>query len=203
MDNVACSGDELNIGQCRHRGFNIHNCNHDEDAGVVCSCKCKLCGQRLLNTTEWGNADASSEWSEEYSSGRAFQQWIAGDKPWISKKLPATVWYRFDKKITLAKISFNSECRPNGDGYEQLGLPPETFDVVASDDCHNWMVLRTVDAAGFTGSGQTKSWEIPCENQGEYYCYGIHTTRVITQGVRAVGVAITNIKMYSLIWTPL
>merc|ERR1719334_37385 len=75
MDNVACSGDELNIGQCRHRGFNIHNCNHDEDAGVVCSCECKLCGQRLLNTTEWGHANASSEWSEDYPAGRAFQPW--------------------------------------------------------------------------------------------------------------------------------
>ena len=37
LDNVACDGSELNIAQCRHRGFNVHNCDHDEDAGVVCS----------------------------------------------------------------------------------------------------------------------------------------------------------------------
>jgi len=37
LDNVACDGSELNIAQCRHRGFNVHNCDHNEDAGVVCS----------------------------------------------------------------------------------------------------------------------------------------------------------------------
>jgi len=37
LDNVVCTGDEENIAQCRHRGFNVSNCNHDEDAGVICS----------------------------------------------------------------------------------------------------------------------------------------------------------------------
>ena len=170
MDNVACSGDELNIGQCRHRGFNIHTCYHDEAAGVVCSCECKLCGQRLLNTTEWGNANASSEWSEEYSAGRAFQPWIEGMKPWTSEKLPATVWYRFDQKFRLANISFSSSLI--------WGRAPDTFEVVASDDCVSWYILKRVQGAGFTSSGQTKSWTIPCEKQGDYYCYGIRTTKV-------------------------
>ena len=39
LDNVACNRNEANIAQCRHRGFNVHNCDHDEDAGVVCSGK--------------------------------------------------------------------------------------------------------------------------------------------------------------------
>merc|ERR1712087_1089800 len=37
LDNVACTGYEENIAQCHHRGFNVSNCNHDEDAGVICS----------------------------------------------------------------------------------------------------------------------------------------------------------------------
>ena len=37
LDNVVCTGDELNIAQCRHRGFNVSNCGHDEDAGVICT----------------------------------------------------------------------------------------------------------------------------------------------------------------------
>lgn len=34
MDDVGCSGDEETLFNCRHS--KSHNCNHGEDAGVVC-----------------------------------------------------------------------------------------------------------------------------------------------------------------------
>ena len=37
LDNVACTGTELNIEDCSHNGWGIENCNHGEDVGVVCS----------------------------------------------------------------------------------------------------------------------------------------------------------------------
>ncbi|XP_030592659.1 deleted in malignant brain tumors 1 protein-like [Archocentrus centrarchus] len=37
LDEVACSGSESSLIQCRHNGFGTHNCNHGEDAGVICS----------------------------------------------------------------------------------------------------------------------------------------------------------------------
>ncbi|KFO75567.1 Deleted in malignant brain tumors 1 protein, partial [Cuculus canorus] len=37
MDNVKCNGDELSLLHCNHAGWKIHNCDHYEDAGVVCS----------------------------------------------------------------------------------------------------------------------------------------------------------------------
>ncbi|RVE59015.1 hypothetical protein OJAV_G00199980 [Oryzias javanicus] len=37
LDDVICTGSESSLTQCDHRGFGTHNCNHGEDAGVICS----------------------------------------------------------------------------------------------------------------------------------------------------------------------
>ena len=36
LDNVNCGGNEFSIFECRHRIFSEHDCEHHEDAGVVC-----------------------------------------------------------------------------------------------------------------------------------------------------------------------
>ena len=37
IDDLKCSGTEKNPFSCTHRGWGKHNCNHDEDAGVICT----------------------------------------------------------------------------------------------------------------------------------------------------------------------
>ncbi|KAL0992694.1 hypothetical protein UPYG_G00096880 [Umbra pygmaea] len=37
MDDVKCSGSERELKQCPHNGFGKENCDHSEDAGVICS----------------------------------------------------------------------------------------------------------------------------------------------------------------------
>jgi len=41
LDNVNCSGSESSIVSCHSNGWAVHNCGHQEDAGVVCS-NCKF-----------------------------------------------------------------------------------------------------------------------------------------------------------------
>jgi hypothetical protein len=36
LDNVECTGRESSLFSCTHGGMGIHNCGHDEDAGVRC-----------------------------------------------------------------------------------------------------------------------------------------------------------------------
>ena len=41
LDDVQCVGDEIAISDCYHRGWNVHNCGHHSDVGVLCRPKGK------------------------------------------------------------------------------------------------------------------------------------------------------------------
>ncbi|KAI8513781.1 Scrasp1p [Branchiostoma belcheri] len=41
LDDVFCTGAESNLEECQHNGWGKHNCEHDEDVGVVCADGCK------------------------------------------------------------------------------------------------------------------------------------------------------------------
>uniref|UniRef100_A0A8C9FLB1 SRCR domain-containing protein n=1 Tax=Pavo cristatus TaxID=9049 RepID=A0A8C9FLB1_PAVCR len=38
LDDVQCSGQEKTLLECAHTEVGTHNCSHEEDAGVVCTC---------------------------------------------------------------------------------------------------------------------------------------------------------------------
>nr|XP_010303738.1 PREDICTED: deleted in malignant brain tumors 1 protein [Balearica regulorum gibbericeps] len=37
LDDVQCRGDEADLWECSHRGIAVHNCQHKEDASVICA----------------------------------------------------------------------------------------------------------------------------------------------------------------------
>ncbi|KAL1278233.1 hypothetical protein QQF64_024906, partial [Cirrhinus molitorella] len=52
LDDVGCLGHESSLTQCSHRSFGSHNCNHGEDAGVVCLGKNTLSDIRLVSESD-------------------------------------------------------------------------------------------------------------------------------------------------------
>ncbi|KAK7939601.1 hypothetical protein WMY93_002927 [Mugilogobius chulae] len=58
MDDVRCFGSESSITECRHNGFGVHNCGHNEDASVLCELHGQeiqvyqfICGQDRIQVT--------------------------------------------------------------------------------------------------------------------------------------------------------
>ena len=42
FDNVHCNGTESNIFDCSHNGYQVHDCDHSQDAGADCAGKTTL-----------------------------------------------------------------------------------------------------------------------------------------------------------------
>ena len=36
LDELQCNGNESLLSECPHNGIGVHNCDHNEDAGVLC-----------------------------------------------------------------------------------------------------------------------------------------------------------------------
>ena len=39
LESLGCSGVESTLIECSHPSINVHNCDHSDDAGVLCNCE--------------------------------------------------------------------------------------------------------------------------------------------------------------------
>ena len=52
LDDLQCTGREASLLECSHRGINVHDCTHSEDASVTCECDICLAGCYTLQIIE-------------------------------------------------------------------------------------------------------------------------------------------------------
>ncbi|XP_071486552.1 scavenger receptor cysteine-rich domain-containing protein DMBT1-like [Diadema antillarum] len=72
LDDVQCTGEEERLAECSHGGLGIHNCQHSEDAGVICDVNVRLQDGRsraegrveVYYDSEWGTV-CDDHWSVE------------------------------------------------------------------------------------------------------------------------------------------
>jgi len=43
LDDVACTGTETHLFNCRHDGWGVHDCGHDEDVSIRCGDSKLIC----------------------------------------------------------------------------------------------------------------------------------------------------------------
>lgn len=55
MDDVQCFGNETSILQCRHSGWNVHNCGPEEAIYLVCA----VPGESSCSYGEWSCKNSS------------------------------------------------------------------------------------------------------------------------------------------------
>ena len=117
-----------------------------------------------------GTAGALNEYGSGHIASNAFKPQSETKYPYSSFGTTTfkLVWYKFTSRQVVSKLSFTSRK-----DSENLYQTPKAFYIVASDDCKSWTNLLYVRDAGFTRVAETRSFTIPCANQGTYYCYGL------------------------------
>ena len=133
-----------------------------------------------------GDYGASSGRTGTYGAEYAFTN--QPQRRWQTVGLPAYVWQRFSSKHVVAKFSVSNR---QGTSINS----PKAFHLVASNDCSTWVYLLTVPDAGFTQQDQSKTWTIPTEQRGAYFCYGLN----IMSSSSGSGVALRNTQFFRAI----
>ena len=141
--------------------------------------------------TEKGSAAASSIYTS-YLPKLAFEN-RTGSWYWSSDgyQFPPSVWFHYHKSHRLARIGFRT-IRSNSSRYRAS----KSFQVIGSNDCHDWTILLEVDDGGFTFDNEFRSWDIPIDNRCSFTCIGLRGTTPKIPGNEKTYMAVRNIIMW-------
>uniref|UniRef100_UPI003AABF789 scavenger receptor cysteine-rich domain-containing group B protein-like n=1 Tax=Centroberyx gerrardi TaxID=166262 RepID=UPI003AABF789 len=85
LDNVRCTGSESTLRECRHEGLGSHDCDHSEDAGVVCEVPSLV---RLVNGSSSDPCSGRVEFYHDNQWGSVCDhQWELADAQVVCREL--------------------------------------------------------------------------------------------------------------------
>uniref|UniRef100_A0A672Y7Y1 SRCR domain-containing protein n=1 Tax=Sphaeramia orbicularis TaxID=375764 RepID=A0A672Y7Y1_9TELE len=174
LDNVMCTGTESNLTECRYRGFGIHNCGHQDDAGVVCEggSTVRLVGSttrcsgrvEVFHSERWGTV-CDDEWhlSDAEVVCRQLGCGLALSAPRRAQfgRGSGVIW--LDNVMCTGTESNLTECRHQGFGNHDCGHQ-EDAGVVCEGRSTVRLVNSTTRCSGRVEVFHSGQWGTVCDN---------------------------------------
>ncbi|XP_039894316.1 deleted in malignant brain tumors 1 protein-like [Simochromis diagramma] len=160
LDNMGCSWYESSLIECKHSGFGTNNCEHGQDAGVICSGPVRLVGSGLTRCSGRVEFYYGNTWGTVCDNG-----WDLNDAEVVCRELncgtalqaPRSAYFGDGGQIWLDNVTCSgnesslTQCQHLGFGTHTCGYY-QTAGVICSG------LIRLV------GSGST-----PCSGRVEIY----------------------------------
>ncbi|PIK49864.1 putative scavenger receptor cysteine-rich protein type 12 isoform X1 [Apostichopus japonicus] len=144
LDDLECTGEETDIFECSHPGIAVTNCNHEEDAGVVCAEQVRLIGGR----------SATEGRIEMYIGG----QWgtVCDDD-----------WGREDAEVVCRQLGFSTVIAFYGEAHFGEGTGDIFFDDLNCDG-EDSLVSCPHAGLGVHGCDHNEDAGVSCGNECDY-----------------------------------